>query len=336
MGLGGKADPYDESVYVKVPSGTRRCSGPSPCASNCASRSPAIPDPTPRPLIAAIRAGHVYTAFDAHRRARRPWRSRPSPAGPARARARTSRSAGPVRLRAVTNGPPRSASCLLRDGEVIAQRRRPVARVGGPSARRVPRRGAPARARPAILRCRGSSATRLRRPAGARRGPDAGAAGSRPASYGPPARGTSRKTSAHREAPSASAGGDLIRHTLRYDLAAAAPSPFVALVTLRRGPDARRRPGWPSARPPPAHAPVGAGAPGRRRGRAALAAVGLSLPGRRATSPSASPTCAWRAPARASAFAPARIDSLLFVVDTVNARPGDGGTLWVEGLRTER
>jgi class 3 adenylate cyclase len=36
------------------------------------------------------------------------------------------------------------------------------------------------------------------------------------------------------------------------------------------------------------------------------------------------------------AFAPARIHSLLFVVDTVNARPGGGGALWVEGIRTER
>jgi len=35
-------------------------------------------------------------------------------------------------------------------------------------------------------------------------------------------------------------------------------------------------------------------------------------------------------------FDPARIHSLLFVVDSVNARPGDGGALWVEGLRTER
>jgi hypothetical protein len=35
-------------------------------------------------------------------------------------------------------------------------------------------------------------------------------------------------------------------------------------------------------------------------------------------------------------FAPARIHSLLFVVDSVNARAGDGGVLWVEGLRTER
>jgi hypothetical protein len=36
------------------------------------------------------------------------------------------------------------------------------------------------------------------------------------------------------------------------------------------------------------------------------------------------------------AFAPARIHSLLFVVDTVNLRPGGGGALWVEGIRTER
>jgi len=36
------------------------------------------------------------------------------------------------------------------------------------------------------------------------------------------------------------------------------------------------------------------------------------------------------------ALAPARIHSLLFVLDSVNARPGDGGALWVEGIRTER
>jgi hypothetical protein len=35
-------------------------------------------------------------------------------------------------------------------------------------------------------------------------------------------------------------------------------------------------------------------------------------------------------------FDPARIESLLLVVDTTNARPGDGGAVWVEGLRTER
>jgi hypothetical protein len=35
-------------------------------------------------------------------------------------------------------------------------------------------------------------------------------------------------------------------------------------------------------------------------------------------------------------FDPARIESLLLVIDTINARPGDGGDVWIEGLRTER
>jgi len=35
-------------------------------------------------------------------------------------------------------------------------------------------------------------------------------------------------------------------------------------------------------------------------------------------------------------FAPARIHSLLLVVDSVNTRPGGRGVLWVEGIRTER
>jgi hypothetical protein len=36
------------------------------------------------------------------------------------------------------------------------------------------------------------------------------------------------------------------------------------------------------------------------------------------------------------ALAPARISSILFVVDTTNARPGDGARVWITRLRTER
>jgi hypothetical protein len=35
-------------------------------------------------------------------------------------------------------------------------------------------------------------------------------------------------------------------------------------------------------------------------------------------------------------LAPAQIESLLLVFDTTNARAGDGGVAWIEGLRTER
>ena len=215
---------------------------------------------------------------------------------------------------------------LLRDGEVVGRVRRAGARVDGRPARRLPGRGARCRARPAIRRCRGLSAT----PSTSACAPGAGPPAAPPA-RGPPRAG--RPATWHIEKDARSAGtvprrrpsGGLIRHTLRYELGRGGASPFVALVTDDVGAmhDASRLAFRAAADRP--HAPVGPGAPGRRRRRAALAALGLSLPGPARRSPSPSPTCASRARANARPFAPARIHSLLFVVDSVNARPGDRG-----------
>jgi hypothetical protein len=129
--------------------------------------------------------------------------------------------------------------------------------------------------------------------------------------------------------------GGLIRHTLRYELGRGAASPFVALVTeeVSAMHDAARiafRAG--SDRPMRVSVQVRLlDGPIEQRWQRS---VYLS-PEPRDLTVSFADMRAVGTGARL-AFAPARIHSLLFVVDTVNARPGDRGALWVEGIRTER
>jgi len=286
-----------------------------------------------RAVISALRAGRVYTAFD-------------SIAGPgtltftAESGGEVARQGdalptrGPVRLRAVTNGTPQASVQLLRDGKVIR-------RVDGPSlewetdqpgAYRIEAQlpGAPGEpplpwivSNPIYV---GLPATREHTgalpPASARLVWPAGSW-----HIEKDARSTGRAVT--------SADGGLVRHTLRYELAREAASPFVALGTTDVGAmhDAARiafRAGADRPMRVSVQVRVLDGTVGRRWQRS----VYLSPEPRDVTVTFADMRVVGTG-AR-EALAPARIHSLLFVLDSVNARPGDGGALWVEGIRTER
>jgi hypothetical protein len=332
MGLGGKTDPYDEMVYVKVPSYEAIFRAFS---MRVELREALSGDPgrDAAALLASIRAGRVYVAFD-------------SMAGPAslafsaESGGEVARqgdvlpTTGPARLRAVTNGPPQASVQLLRDGKVIR-------RVDGPSLEwetdqpgtyrieaQLP--GAPGEPPlPWIV----SNAIYVGLPAtreDARAVPPASArlvwpAGSWHIEKDPRSTGGA-VTSAH---------GGLVRHTLRYELAREAGSPFVALGTTDVGAmhDAARiafRAGADRPMRVSVQVRVLDGTVGRRWQRS----VYLSPEPRDVTVTFADMRVVGTG-AR-EALAPARIHSLLFVVDSVNTRPGDGGALWVEGIRTER
>lgn len=331
MGLGGKTDPYDEFVYVKLPSYEAVFRAFS---MRVELRQPLSGDPARdgSAVISAVRAGRVYTAFD-------------SVAGPgvlaftAESGGEVARQGealairGPIRLRAITNGPPGTSVRLLRDGDVVGRADGPSLAWDGdrPGAYRVEARvpnapGAPPM--PWIV----SNPVYVGLPP------------ARPADVQPPASarlvwpaGAWRVEKDDRSAGRAetSAGGGLVRHTLHYDLGRGAPSPFVALVTsdVSAMHDAARiafRAA--SARPMRLSVQVRLldGALDRRWQRS----VYLSPEPREIAVGFADMRLAGTG-AR-EAFAPDRIHSLLFVVDTVNARPGDGGVLWIESLRTER
>lgn len=332
MGLGGKADPYDELVYVKLPSYEAVFRAFS---LRLELHEPLSGDPRrdARAVIEAIRNGRVYTAFD-------------SIAGPASlafsaesggAVARQGGAlaiAGPVRLRAGTNGPPQTSLVLLRDGEVVGRAAGPSLAWEGhrPGAYRVEAHlpGAPGDPPlPWIV----SNPIYVGLPA-----PGAAPDAVPPAS----ARLDWPAQTWHIEKDGRSSGSwttsaerDVIRHTLRYQLGTGAASPFVALVTFDAGAmhDASRF-AFRGAADRPMRLSVQVrlvdGAVERRWHRSVYLSpdprdITIAFADMRAAGTGA------REP-----FAPARIHSLLFVVDSVNARAGDGGVLWVEGLRTER
>ena len=124
MGLGGKTDPYDELIYVRAPSYEAVFRSFSLRAEL---REPMSGDPArdADAVIGAFRAGRVYAAFD-------------GVAGPATLSfsaesggevARQGEAlalAGPVRLRAATNGPPGTSLVLLRDGAVVSRAEAPA------------------------------------------------------------------------------------------------------------------------------------------------------------------------------------------------------------------
>jgi hypothetical protein len=332
MGLGGKTDPYDELVYVTLPSYeavfrafSLRVELRDPWSDDAAADAAA--------LVEALKAGRVHTVFDAI-------------AGPgvlaftAESGGRTARQGGAVemrgrvRLRAETNGPPRTSMALLRNGEVVHRADGPtleweddrpgVYRVeaylpGGPGDPPLPwmlgnpiwagMPGAPAPAEPLS-----PASARLVWPAGAWRLEKDGRSSGSIETRG---------------------SDDRIRHTLHYDLAREGPSPYVALVTGDVGAmhDAARL-AFRAAADRPMRLSVQVrlveGGGDRRWQRS----VYLSPEARDLTIRFADMRLAGTG-AR-EPFAPARIHSLLFVVDTVNARPGDRGVAWVEGLRTER
>ena len=239
-----------------------------------------------------------------------------------------------MRLRAVTNGPPQTSLQLLRDGEVVRQADGPSLawEADRPGAYRIEARlpGAPGEP---PLPWMVSNPIYVGRPS-ARHEADAVPAAS--ARHVWPAGTWRTEHDAHStgRAETASDGG-LIRHTLRYELGRGAASPFVALVTeeVSAMHDAARiafRAG--SDRPMRVSVQVRLleGSIERRWQRSVYLSpeprdVTVTFADMRAVGTGAR-----------QAFAPARIHSLLFVVDTVNLRPGGGGALWVEGIRTER
>ena len=332
MGLGGKTDPYDERLYVKLPSYEAIFRAFS---LHVELREPLSgdPDADARAVVAALRAGRVYTVFE-------------SIAGPG-ALAFTAESGGdvarqgealalgePVRLRAVTNGPPQTSLQLLRDGEVVRQADGPSLELEAdrPGAYRIEARlpGAPGEP---PLPWMVSNPIHVGRPSAPHEADAVPAASAR---HVWPAGTWRTEHDAHStgRAETASDGG-VIRHTLRYELGRGAASPFVALVTeeVSAMHDAARiafRAG--SDRPMRVSVQVRLleGSTERRWQRSVYLSpeprdVTVTFADMRAVGTGAR-----------QAFAPERIHSLLFVVDTVNARPGGGGALWVEGIRTER
>jgi hypothetical protein len=332
MGLAGKSDPYDELVYVKAPSYetifrafSLRVELLAPLSGDAEADAGAV--------LAAIRAGRVYSAFD-------------STAGPAalsftaKSGGRTARQGeelafgGPVQFRAVTNAPPGGSLTLIRNGDAVQ-------RAGGsslvwqderPGAYRVEASapGAPGDpplpwivSNPIYV---GQAAAKAPAPAV----PPAAArliwpAGAWHIEKDPRSTGV--------ETTTVEAG--VIRHRLEYALGPGAASPFVALVTLDVGAlrDATRLT-FRAASTRPMRMSVQVRLVDGASERRWLRSVYLEPRAREITVTFADMRVAGTA-AR-ERFAMADVQALLFVVDTVNARPGDGGALWIDGLRTER
>ena len=331
MGLGGKTDPYDELVYVKLPSYetvfrafSMRVELWQPLTGDAGVDAPAI--------IEALRAGRVYTVFDAI-------------AGPGvlaysmQAERMFFHQGGrapgdvPLRVRAASNGPAETRVRLLRDGQEVARSAGPTLdwAGSGPGAYRVEALLPGGPGDPPLPWI-------VSNPIYAGAPPAANVPAPEPAH----ARLVWPAQTWHIEKDAASDGswrtteeGGVIRHTLRYRLGAQATSPFVALVTFDAGAmhDAARFAFRAAADKPmrlsvQVRLPDGGVAPRWQR------SVYLSPEAREIIIPFAEMREAGSGARRP--FAPPRIQSLLFVVDSVNTPPGRAGVLWVEGLRTER
>ena len=331
LGLGGKTDPYDELVYVKLPSYeavfrafSTRAELPEPLTGDAALDAAAILD--------AFRAGRVYTVFDAMagpgvlaysmqaERVRFHQGGR-APAGV------------PLRVRAATNGPAETLVRLLRDGDEVARSAGPTLdwTGSGPGAYRVEAMLPGGPGDPPLPWIVSNPIY-----AGATQAPQVPAP--------PPARASLvwPAQTWHIENDEASEGswrtteeGGVIRHTLHYRLGAQATSPFVALVTFDAGAmHEAARFAFSAAADRPMRLSVQVrlldGGVAQRWQRS----VYLSPEAREIIIPFAEMREAGTGTRRP--FDPARIQSLLFVVDSVNTPPGTGGTVWMEGLRTER
>jgi hypothetical protein len=332
MGLGGKADPYDELVYVKAPSYEAVFRS---FAMRAELREPLSGEPAldADAVLGAFRAGRVYASFDGV--AGPAMLSFSAESGGAVARQGGALAlAGRVRLRAVTNGPPGTSLELLRDGAVISRTEGPTLEWEGdqPGAYRVEANVPEAPGHPPLPWIV-SNPVYVGLPAAAA-SPDAA----------PPASARlvwpAGAWHIERDGRSAgrvetSAGGGLVRHTLTWELGRVGPSPFVALVTPDVGAmrDASRL-SFRAASDRPMRLSVQVRLADGTVERRWQRSVYLSPDPREITVDFADMRVAGTG-AR-DAFAPARIHSLLFVVDLVNARPGDRGVAWVEGLRTER
>ncbi|MFO7692557.1 MAG: CehA/McbA family metallohydrolase [Vicinamibacterales bacterium] len=332
MGLGGKTDPYDELVYVKAPSYEAMFRAFS---LRVELREPFSGDPARDAggLVAAIRDGRVYAAFD-------------SVAGPASLAFSAASGGvearqgdvlaidGPVRLRAATNGPPETSLRLLRNGEVVSRTRGPALEWTGnrPGAYRIEAYVPGAPGDPPLPWILSNPVyVGMGEPAAA---PDAG----------PPPEallvwpsGSWRIEKDERSSGrvETSGSGEFIRHTLHFELGREGSSPFVALATTDVGAlhDASRL----AFRAASAH-------PMRLSVQVRLVDDAVERRWQRSIhlSPDPREIIVRFADMRTvgtgarEAFAPARIHSLLFVVDSVHTKPGGGGVAWIEGLRTER
>ena len=332
MGLGGKTDPFDDVAYVTLPSYeavfrafSMRVELREPWAGDANADAGA--------LVAALKAGRVYTVFDAIAGPGVLGFTAESGGTVAR-QGGTLAMSGPVRLRAATNGPSRASVVLLRNGEVVHRADGPVLdwKGQGPGVFRVEVYVPGGPGDPPLPWMLGNPIY-----AGLADAPSA------PEPLPPPSArlvwpaGTWRiEKDEHSSGVIETFGADdQIRHTLRYELAREGRSPYVALVTPDVGAlhDATRL-AFRAAAGRPMRLSVQVrlldGGADRRWQRS----IHLSPEARDVTIPFADMRVVGTG-AR-EAFDPARIHSLLFVVDTVNARPGDRGVAWLEGLRTER
>jgi hypothetical protein len=332
MGLGGKTDPYDDVAYVKLPSYEAVFRAFS---MRVELREPWSGDATvdAASLVAALKAGRVYTVFDAIA-GPGVLRFTVESGGHVARQGGTLAMSGPVRVRAATNGPPRASVVLLRNGDVIHRADGPALEWEGegPGVFRVEAYVPGGPGDPPLPWMVGNPVYvgLADAPASAEPVPPASATLVWPA-------GTWRIEKDERSSGLIETLGaqDHIRHTLRYELAREGQSPYVALVTPDVGAlhDATRL-AFRAASGRPMRLSVQVrlleGGADRRWERS----IYLSPEARDFTIPFADMRVVGTG-AR-DAFEPARIHSLLFVVDTVNARPGDRGVAWVEGLRTER
>jgi len=332
LGLGGKADPYDERVYIRVPSyeAVFRAFSLRVELSQALTGDPLVDAGL---VLGAIKAGHVYAAFD-------------GAAGPA-ALAFSAESGGVtaqqgdtlalrgrVSIRAAANTPPGGGIVLIRNGAIVHTS--PGSSLAWEDDR------------PGVYRIEASAPS-------APGEPPLPWLVSNPVYVGmefrdtrdpapPPAsaRLVLPAGSWHIEKDPASAGsfkdtegqGRVLRR-FSFQLGRGGASPFVALATSDVGPlrgAARVAFRASSTRPLRLSVQVRIvdGSTQLRWQRS----VYLDPSPRDITVTFADMRVAGTAERRR--FDPARIESLLLVVDTTNARPGDGGAVWIEGLRTER
>jgi hypothetical protein len=332
MGLGGKADPYDEAVYVKAPSYesifrafSLRVELPQALTGDPAADAEAV--------LAAVRAGHVYTAFDAV--AGPAWLAFCGESGGRSARQGDDLAlSGRATIRAGSNGPPGTTLVLLRNGDEIRTSSGPTLEWADdrPGAYRVEARTPAAPGDPPLPWIL-SNPIYVGMPAQkARRDPIAPA---RDRLVLPAGSWRVEKDTASAGSFERSPSGNVVRHTLRFQLGRGAPSPFVALVTSDVGPlhDAARI-GFRAGASRPLRLSVQVRVVRGRDEQRWQRSVYLAEEPRDIVVIFTDMRPAGSADRRP--FDPAQIESLLFVFDTTNARPGDGGVAWVEGLRTER
>ncbi|MCX6553123.1 MAG: hypothetical protein NTY02_19335 [Acidobacteria bacterium] len=332
MGLGGKADPYDEFVHINLPSYESVFRAFSSAVELDTPLSGNAVDDAGR-ILRAIRAGHVYSAFTGV--AGPPWLAFAATSGGITAhQGDTLPLKDAARIEARANVPPGGTLWLLRNGEPVQKSAGGTLQWDGrlPGAYRLEARldGAPGSpplpwivTNPIYV------------------GIDPGSAAPPPLPAATASLTLSARTWRIEKAPVSagtfvtSVGQGAPGHEFRFQLGAHETSPFVAMVTSEVGPltDATRMAFRARAsRPLRLSVQVRSvdGSVPRRWQRS----VYLDTTPRDVTVVFADMREAGTA-ARVP-LEPARIDALLFVFDTTNARPGDGGTVWIEGLRTER